>query len=81
MRLFQAHAYCSICRKLVIGEECSEHAETEAFMQHFHMTEFLHFVDGEAQIVEVKKPPLVLAPREPQGGIKPLKKKKADRYG
>lgn len=83
MRLFQALAFCSICRQLITGEECSEQAETEAFMQHFHMVEFKHFVDGEAKIVEIKQDKPVFPARTPlpDGNIKPLKKKKADRYG
>lgn len=83
MKLYSAHAFCSICNKLVIGEECSELDETEGFMQHFHMTEFKHFVDGEAKIVEIKQDKPVFPARTPlpDGNIKPLKKKKADRYG
>jgi len=82
MKLYQARAFCSICNKLIVSEECSELDETEGFMQHFHMSEFKHFVDGEASISEVKQDKPVFPPREaqPNSGIKPLKKKKADRY-
>lgn len=83
MRLFSARAFCSICNKLIIGEECSELDETEGFMQNYHFTEFKHFVDGEPKIVEVKseKPIFPARTPKPDGTIKPLKKKKADRYG
>jgi hypothetical protein len=57
--------------------------ESVEMMQFYHYQDTGHFFEDDPVPSEVKKAPIVFTAREaqPNGAIKPLKKKKADRYG